>query len=84
MGGIALAQQQPTHRDGRGVPPAFFAVLQKPGTIILSSVIRDAANAGVAHADEYVRGVLGNGFTILPHVERLPEWLPKVIMAPSK
>jgi nitric oxide reductase NorD protein len=37
-----------------------------------------------AHADEYVRDVFGNRFTVIDRVERLPEKLPQLFMALTK
>ena len=37
-----------------------------------------------AHADEYVREVFGNRFTVIDRVERLPEKLPQLFMALTK
>jgi nitric oxide reductase activation protein len=37
-----------------------------------------------AHADDYVRDVFGNRFTVIDRVERLPERLPRLFMALTK
>ena len=37
-----------------------------------------------AHADEYVRDVFGNRFTVIDRVERLPEKLPQLFMSLTK
>ncbi|MCU7847200.1 MAG: VWA domain-containing protein [Candidatus Thiodiazotropha sp. (ex Lucinoma kastoroae)] len=36
------------------------------------------------HADEYVKDIFGNQFTVIDRVERLPEQLPKLFMALTK
>ncbi|MCU7920447.1 MAG: VWA domain-containing protein [Candidatus Thiodiazotropha sp. (ex Epidulcina cf. delphinae)] len=36
------------------------------------------------HADEYVRDIFGNQFTVIDRVERLPEQLPRLFMALTK
>ena len=37
-----------------------------------------------AHADEYVRDVFGNRFTVIDRVERLPEKPPQIFMSLTK
>jgi nitric oxide reductase activation protein len=36
------------------------------------------------NADDYVRDVFGNQYTVIDRVERLPEQLPKLFMALTK
>ncbi len=37
-----------------------------------------------ARADEYVRDIFGNRFTVIDRIERLPERLPQLFMALTK
>lgn len=36
------------------------------------------------HADEYVQDIFGSHYTVIDHVDRLPEQLPKIFMALTK
>jgi nitric oxide reductase activation protein len=36
------------------------------------------------HADDYVADIFGNNYTVIDHVERLPEQLPRLFMSLTK
>jgi len=36
------------------------------------------------HADEYVQDIFGNQYSVIDHIDRLPEKLPKLFMSLTK
>src|SRR5512143_4178655 len=82
---LAAMQAGYSTRMGAAMRHAAHYLAARPADKKLMLILTDGRPSDVdTHADEYVADIFGRQYTVIDHVERLPERLPQLFMALTK